>query len=349
MERGAEEAARAAAARAAAAVSDAEDAAEAEAAEAEAAEAEAAAAAEAEAEAAEARFLSGAWQDPGRAIAATMRRRLAPTGGKFRAAWEAEGRGPSVLDFIADAANWAEVADAAHGSVYRRMTVPLRRDGSAGAGPATPSPGCARLERVLRDYLEEPEQWAQLEWPRDSIRSKPLLCVDVDLAADGGRGAVVLSTPSFSGKYAVGEQDFMEKLVPRGGNKAVPFLLAAVLPLLPAAAKGSFVLTFADLGPTQCPEEYLQQLFHVNGTPFLLHAAVAWTPWVGGFPDYDTIRGQSDDKIRKILDAQRESPVPWAAKRDQVSVGGGRGGLLRPGCRGRDARSVRRPDPSQVA
>ena len=180
----------------------------------------------------------------------------------------------------------------------------------------------AGLERVFRDYLDEPERRDQ--FIGDSLRSKPLMCVDVDMAA---ASPLVLSTPSYgSGKYALDDFLVEDKLASRGGNQAVPFLLAAVLPLLPADAKGSFVLSFSDIRPCQAPDEDLQRRFHANGTPFLLHSSTAWTPWVGGFPEYDTIKGRADGKIQRVLDAARDRPVPWGEKADRVVYRGGQHG-----------------------
>ena len=265
-------------------------------------------------------FLRGAWLEPGRQLSREMKTHFAPT--KPLTIERAVARwGETTRQVVEDPGGW-EPAAGPGGSEVLWLRRPLNRNGTAGpAGSRRPSPGCAGLERVFRDYLDEPERRDQ--FIGDSLRSKPLMCVDVDMAA---ASPLVLSTPSFSGKYALDDFLVEGKLVDRGGNQAVPFLLAAVLPLLPADAKGSFVLSFADIRPVQAPDEDLQRRFHANGTPFLLHASTAWTPWVGGLPEYDTIKGQADQKIREVLAVARDRPVPWGEKADRVVYRGGQHG-----------------------
>ena len=181
-------------------------------------------------------FLRGGWLEPGRELAWAMKSRFAPA--RPELVKQAVARwGETTQQIIEDPGAW-EPAAGPGGSEVLWLRRPLNRDGSAGpAGSRRPSPGCAGLERVFRDYLDEPERRGQFKG--DSLRAKPLMCVDVDMAA---ASPLVLSTPSYSGKYALDDFLVEDKLVGRGGNQAVPFLLAAVLPLLPADAKGSFVL-----------------------------------------------------------------------------------------------------------
>ena len=106
----------------------------------------------------------------------------------------------------------------------------------------------------------------------------------------------------------------------RALKQVVGFLLAAVLPLLPPDAKGSFVVSLADMGPSQAPGEKTQRLFFENGTPFVLHGQRGFNKWTGALADYNTLAGLSD---QRIYDALNATAVPWAEKRGQVLFRGG--------------------------
>ena len=68
----------------------------------------------------------------------------------------------------------------------------------------------------------------------------------------------------------------------------------------------------------------LAQRFYENGTPFVLHAAAEYTPWIGGMPEHDTITGESARRIRgTIHDTKVHHRGPWKKKHDKVVFRGG--------------------------
>ena len=298
-------------------------------------------------------FRAGAWQAPGDAIVEAL------TGASIlgdRAAGNAlarQGLAPGLHYALEAGAgrreNWVAVTEP-DGNQYHLLKAPLNPDGTLGAATAKASPGCANLFNLftnldaaaLSEFDEDGSQAAAILFPA-------LVCLDVDASA---ASPVTLSTPSFSGRHISRECLDVEKpcnapramirdgfdaaawdflgvghFRSRGLKQVAGFLLAAVLPLLPPDAKGSFVVSLADMGPSQAPGEKTQRLFFENGTPFVLHGQRGFSQWTGALADYNTLAGLSD---KGIFDALNATAVPWAEKRGQVLFRGGAHGPHRP-------------------
>ena len=292
-------------------------------------------------------FRAGAWQAPGdaivqalvgasvrsdRAVANALKRQGLPTG-----VHEVLDAGAGLRE------NWAAVTEP-DGNQYHLLKAPLNRDGTLGAATAKASAGCANLFNLFTNL--DPAALREFEeggMPARDILFPALVCVDVDASA---ASPVTLSTPSFSGRHISREcldverpctaprtlirdgpfdpdsWDFLgaAHFRSRGVKQVAGFLLVAVLPLLPPDAKGSFVVSLADMAPSQPPGEKTRRLFYANGTPFVLHGQRGFSPWTGALPDYNTLAGKSDMRIYAALNT---TAVPWGEKLSQVLFRGG--------------------------
>ena len=294
-------------------------------------------------------FRAGAWQAPGDAIVQALTGATVSGDRSPAKALKSQGLAPGLHHALEAGAgrreNWVAVTEP-DGNQYHLLKAPLNPDGTLGAATAKASPGCANLFNLftnldaaaLSEFDEDGSQAAAILFPA-------LVCVDVD---PGAASPVTLSTPSFSGRHMTTEclsdgpcnanrpliagregdfdaaaWDFLQFSVhfkSRGVLQLAGFLLAAVLPLLPPDAKGSFVVSLADMGPSQAPGEKTQRLFFENGTPFVLHGQRGFSQWTGALADYNTLAGKSDKRIYDVLNA---TAVPWAEKRGQVLFRGG--------------------------
>mgnify|MGYP003300789215 CR=1 FL=1 len=148
--------------------------------------------------------------------------------------------------------------------------------------------------------------------PLFHVLKVPLLCVDVDPAAPS---PVTLSSPlRFENRERtqVGDEwAFPDEIYwgdpepPKLTADFVPFFIGMVLPRLPPGAKGAFVVVGGTLTPVLAEQVHggLAQRFYENGTPFVLHAAAEYTPWIGGMPEYDTLKRTSAGRISEAIDA----------------------------------------------
>ena len=301
-------------------------------------------------------FRAGAWQAPGDAIVQALTGATVSGDRSPAKALKSQGLTPGLHHALEAGAgrreNWVAVTEP-DGNQYHLLKAPLNPDGTLGAATAKASPGCANLFNLftnldaaaLSEFNEDGSQAAAILFPA-------LVCVDVD---PGAVSPVTLSTPSFSGRHMTTEclsdgpcnanrpliagregdfdaaaWDFLQFSVhfkSRGVLQTAGFLLAAVLPLLPPDVKGSFVVSLADMGPSQAPGEKTQRLFFENGTPFVLHGQRGFSQWTGALADYNTLAGLSD---KGIFDALNATAVPWAEKRGQVLFRGGAHGPHRP-------------------
>ena len=297
-------------------------------------------------------FRAGAWQAPGDAIVQALTGASIQSDHAAGNALKKQGLAPGLHHALEAGAgrreNWVAVTEP-DGNQYHLLKAPLNPDGTLGAATAKASPGCANLFNLftnldaaaLSEFDEDGSQAAAILFPA-------LVCVDVD---PGAASPVTLSTPSFSGRHMTTEclsdgpcnapremiragfdaaaWDFLgvAHFRSRGLKQVAGFLLAAVLPLLPPDAKGSFVVSLADMGPSQAPGEKTQRLFFENGTPFVLHGQRGFSQWTGALADYNTLAGKSDKRIYDVLNA---TAVPWAEKRGQVLFRGGAHGPSSP-------------------